>query len=113
MATLSSADGEKDDGIVYTWKNYGDKVFETILRRHPSASIIIAVNDYYGNDVINLKDGERQKCCAAHAGSQTKNVFPAKEKHFPGTKEFNSFIFKNPPNKIRLQAFLKSHFALR
>ena len=42
-------------------KNYGSKIFETILRRYHSASMIITVNDYHGNDVINLKGGERQK----------------------------------------------------
>ena len=45
-------------------------------------------------------------------GGQTKNVLPAKERYFPGIKEFNSF-FQNPLNKISLQAFLKSHFVLR
>ena len=74
--------------------------------------MIIAVNYYYGNDVINVKGGERQKRSAPYVSGQTKNVFLAKERHFPGIKEFNSF-FKNPPNKIRLQAFLKSHFTLR
>ena len=108
----SSADREKSDGIVYTWKYYGDKVFEIILTKHPSASMVIAVNDYCENDVINVKDGECQKCFAAYAGGQTKNVFPAKERHFLGMKEFNSF-FQNPLNKIRLPAFLKSHFALK
>ena len=72
----------------------------------------IAVNDYYKNDVINLKHGQRQKHSAAYVGGQTKNVFPAKEKHFPSIKGFNSFCH-NPLNKIRPQVFLKSHFALR
>ena len=92
-------------GTVYTWKDYGDKVSETILRRHPFASMIMAVDDYYRND-------ERQKRSAAYVGGQTKNVFPAKEKHFPGIKEFNRF-FQNPLNKIHPEAFLKSHFALK
>ena len=108
----TSADREKGDGTVYTWKYYGDKVFEITLRSHRSAFIIIAVNDYCGNDVINVKDGERQKRSASIVGGQTKNVVPAKERHFPGIKEFNSF-FQNPLNKIHLQAFLKSHFALK
>ena len=69
----------------------GQSTHETILRRNPSASMIIAVNDYYGNDVIDRKDGERQKCSAAYVGGQTKNVFPAKERHFLGIKEFNIF----------------------
>ena len=88
----TSADREKSDGIVYTWKDYGDKVFEIILTRYPSASMIIAVNDYYENDVINVKDGDCQKCSADYVGGQTKNVFPEKERHFLGIKEFNSFF---------------------
>ena len=47
----------KSEGIVYTWKNYGDKFSEIILRKHCSASITIAVNDYFGNDVTNVKGG--------------------------------------------------------
>ena len=92
LSAPSSADREKRDGIVYTWKDYGDKVFEITLTRHPSASMIIAVNDYYENDVINVKDGECQKSSAAYVGGQTKNVFPTKERHFLDIKEFNSFF---------------------
>ena len=88
----SSADREKGDRAIYTWKDYGDKVSEIILTRHPSASMIIAVNDYYGNDVINVKDKERQKRSAAYVRGQTENVLPAKEGYFPGIKEFNSFF---------------------
>ena len=29
------------------WKDYLGKVFEIIRRRHPSGSMILAVNDYY------------------------------------------------------------------
>ena len=110
LSTPSSADREKGDGTGYTWRDYRDKVFETIFREHHSASRIIAAIDYYGNDVINVKGGKRPKRSAAYVGGQTKNLFPAKETHFPGIKEFNSF-FRNPLNKICLLAFLKSHFA--
>ena len=60
-----SADREKGEGTVYTWKDYVGKVFEIILTRHPSASMIITVNNYYGNNIIKLKDGKRRKHCAA------------------------------------------------
>ena len=113
LPTLSSAIRGRDDGSVSTWKDYGNKVFVTILRRHPSASMIMDGNNYYGNDLFNVKGGERQKCSTAYVGGQTKNVFSAKERHFPGIKEFNSFFFQNPLNKIRLQVFWKSHFSLR
>ena len=32
LSTPSSAEREKDGGTVYTWIDYGDKVFEIILR---------------------------------------------------------------------------------
>ena len=77
-----------------------------MLKRHPPASMIVAVNDYYENGVINVKDGKRQKRPAAYVGGQTQNVFPASERHFLGIKELISF-FQNPLSKIRLQTFLK------
>ena len=49
LSTPSQADRGKGDQIVYTWKNYGDKVFGTILKRHTSVSMGLAINDYYGN----------------------------------------------------------------
>ena len=111
LSAPSLADREKGDGQSTHGKTMR-KVSEIILTRHPSVSMIIAVNDYYGNDVINIKVDECQKRSAAYVGGQTKNVFPAKERHFPHIKEFKSF-FLNPLNKISLQAFLKSHFTLK
>ena len=58
LSPPSSSDRKKGDGTVYTWKDYVENVFKTILKRHHSASMMIAANDYYGNDVINAKDGE-------------------------------------------------------
>ena len=55
-------------------KDYGDKVFKTVLRRHPSASMIIIVNGYYENGVINVKSAEHQKRSSAYVGGQKKNV---------------------------------------
>ena len=45
--------------------------------------MIIAVNDYYKNYVVNVKGGVCQKCSAVYVGDQTKNVFPLQEIHFP------------------------------
>ena len=73
----SSAARKKGDGTVYSWKYYRDQVFEIIFQRHSSASMIMAVDDYYGNDVINEKGGEHQNHSA---------------KHFPGIKKFNRFF---------------------
>ena len=60
VATPTAEDRDKGDGTFFTWKDYADKVFNIITCRHKGASTIIAVNDYYGNDVINTKDGEHQ-----------------------------------------------------
>ena len=89
-------------GQCHIWKDYTDKFLETILRRYPSTSMIIAVNDYYGNDVINRKRREQPKHSAADVGGRTKNVYPAKERHFPGRKEFNSFFFNSTISVCRL-----------
>ena len=48
LSTPSPADRGKGNRIVYTWKNYRDKVFGTILKRHTSVSMGLAINDYYG-----------------------------------------------------------------
>ena len=53
---------------------------------HPSASMIVAVNGYCGNDVVNAKGGERQKRSADYVGGQTKNLFPTNERHILGIK---------------------------
>ena len=74
LSIPSSADIKRGDGTVYTSKDYGDKVFETILRRQTFSAMIIVVNDYYGNDAVNGKGRERQKSSAAYVGDQTKNV---------------------------------------
>ena len=49
LSTPSPADRGKGDRIVNTWKNYEEKVFGTILKRHTSVSMGLAINDYYGN----------------------------------------------------------------
>ena len=90
-----SPDREKGDGAVYTRKDYRDKVFELIFRKHHSASMIIVAIDHYGNDVINVKGGEGQMHSTVYVGGWTKNLFPAKDMHFPGIEEFNNF-FQNP-----------------
>ena len=109
LATPSIADRDKNDGTCYIWKDYADKVFNLILSRHPNATTIIAVNDYYGSDVLNTKEGEHKNRCKAFAGGYAKNIFPSKDQKFPSKREFADF-FHNPSNKIRLQTFLKGHF---
>ena len=112
LATPTASDREKIDGTPYTWKDYADKVFDVLMSRHPEAILIIAVNDYYGSDVVNVKDGEHMKRSKAFLGGRTKNVYPANDRILPNKKEFEEF-FCNPLNKVRLQAFLKDSFSLR
>ena len=75
-------------------KNYGSKIFETILRRYHSASMIITVNDYHGNDVINVKGGERQKRGQtwSNVGGQKKKCIPCKRKTFSRYKRIQEFF---------------------
>ena len=68
LATPSTADRDKNDGTCYIWKDYADKVFNLILSRHPNATTIIAVNDYYGSDVLNTKEGEHKNRSKAFSG---------------------------------------------
>ena len=81
----------------YTWNDYADKVFNLIHSRHLNATTIIGVNDYYGSDIINTKDGEHQK--------------RSKDRNFPGKQKID--FFRNPHNKIHLQNILKIHFTSR
>ena len=75
LSAPSLVNREKGDGTVSKWEDYGDKVCKIILTRYPSPSVIIAVNDYHENDVINVKDEERRKHSADFFGGQTENVF--------------------------------------
>ena len=77
-----------------------EKVFGTILRRHPSASVLIAINDYYGNDVISTKGGERQKHSAAYVGGQMNEKCIPKKKHFPGIKEIHQFFSESTEQNL-------------
>ena len=112
LASPSASDREKITGSPYAWKNYADKVFDLIMSRHPNATTILAVNDYYDSDVINTKDGEHQKRSQAFLGGQMKNVFPASDRKFPPKKEFKDF-FRNPLIKVWLQSYLKSYFSFQ
>ena len=43
LSTSSSADRERGDGTVYTWKDYGGKVFETIHRSFYDYTILAKI----------------------------------------------------------------------
>ena len=74
----STADGrDKFDDTLFTWKDFAIKVFNVIKSRHQRASTIVAVNNYYVDDVINTKDGEHQKRSKYSSCGQIKNVYPS------------------------------------
>ena len=112
ISTPSSEERCKRDGTNFTWGDYAEKMFNLILMRHCKATEFFAVNDYYGSDVINPKDGDHIKGGGNYLGGHTKNIFPSIKRDFPGAKELQDF-FRNPLNKIRLQAFLKDYFKTR
>ena len=104
----STCEREKSDGTKYTWADWAKKVFELIVSRHPNADLLVAVNDCYEENVINIKDSEHASRASSFVGG-SKNVFPNPTKVFPTAREFND-IFKNKANKRRIQAFLKMQF---
>ena len=112
LATPSSTDRMKGDETKYSWHDYAMKVYNLITTRHPNADMIILVNDYYGDDVVNVKDGEHANRAKQYFGGESPNVFPVSSAKLPESNAFSAF-FKNKGNKCRLQAFLKSEFARR
>ena len=92
---------------MFSWHDYAMKIYEVIRKRHHNAETIILVNDYYGDDVNNIKDGEH--ACRAKYGGESPNIFPASSAKLPGPNAFNAY-FKNKGNKRRLQYFLKTEF---
>ena len=105
LAAPNIEEREKGDGTMYTWKDYADKVVESVLKRHKYAERIICLNDPYDLS-YTIKDNEhnlRQK------GPPIKNVYMKPEDKFPASKDFH-VLLSNPKNKIRLQAFLQIAF---
>ena len=60
-ALPKSDEYNKPDGTLFTWNDYATKIFNLLISRHPEARTFILVNDYYGDDVINCKDGETNR----------------------------------------------------
>ena len=49
------------------------------MGRHPSVKTFIAINDYYGDDVVNVKDGEHST--RRYLGGDSPNMFIKPEIH--------------------------------
>lgn len=105
LAVPSAEDREKRDGTQFTWGDYGQKMVDFVLSRHPNAERIICVNDSYDQD-YNIKDCERM---LRQKQMPIKNVFIKVDDKFPSSKDFHTLLGK-PSNKIRLQAFLQRAF---
>ena len=109
LSTPKSEEYQKNDGSLYTWRDYAVKMFKLTLSRHPNAKSFIWVNDYYGSDVVNIKDSETSTRKQQFSGGESPNVFPAEDKELPSIRLFKEF-FKNNANKQRLQIFLCQQF---
>jgi hypothetical protein len=109
LATPNTDDRNKGDGTVFSWHDYALKMYEIMKNRHTKAETLIMVNDYYGDDVVNVKDGEHSRRANKYFGGESPNVFPVSAGKLPGSSDFNAF-FKNKGNKRRLQIFLKEEF---
>ena len=111
LGTPTSEDREKQDGTVFTWRDYSKTLFDLIIRRHQNSSTIILVNDPYDLPVtIKASEHERRADGIQFAGG-SKNVFIKPLNKFPSSQEFKVF-FQNKGNKIRLQEFLREEFRI-
>ena len=99
---------EKGKEIQFTWKDYANKMWKIMIDRHQNVKTFIAVNDYCGDDVTNIKDGEHLN--RRFVGGSSSNVFIKPDGAAPSHKTFLSF-FTNKQNKERLQEFLRTVFS--
>ena len=94
LATPSAEDRDDNRESIFTWGNYGDKIFSLVSARHPNAHTVVFVNDAY--DIpSSIKDSEHDH---RYVGA-SKNIFMKTEDKFPSAREFNE-MFKNGQNKI-------------
>ena len=63
LCILTSEDREKGDETKYTWTDYADKIFFTILNRHLNAKTMIFVNDPHDIiDSVKAEEHVRRNC---------------------------------------------------
>ena len=74
VTTPTADDRDKDDFSSFTWHDYAMKVYDIIRQQYRDAKSIILVNDYYGSDVVNIKDGEHATRTQKFMGGE--NTFP-------------------------------------
>ena len=107
LCMLTVEDKEKGDETKYTWEDYVNKIFFTIMNRHLNAKTVIFVNNPY--DVIDSEKAEEQVRKNCIYGS--KNVYIKATDELPNKTNLLTF-FSNKSNKIRLQNYLKVEFQL-
>ena len=106
----SAEDRDKSENEIFTWHDYANKVYSRIIERHERATVIILCNDYYGDDIVNIKDGEHADRAKKFIGGDSANMYPQSTKEFPSCNQFKKF-FRNKGNKRRLQEFLKTELS--
>ena len=98
-------DREKGDETKYTWADYANKIFFTILNRHLNAKTVIFVNDPHDViDSVKAEEHVRRNCIYG-----SKNVYIKAIDELPNKTNLSTF-FSNKSNKIRLQNYLKVEF---
>ena len=107
LCMLTVEDKEKGDETKYTWEDYVNKIFFTIMNRHLNAKTVIFVNNPY--DVIDSEKAEEQVRKNCIYGS--KNVYIKAPDELPNKTNLLT-CFSNKSNKIRLQNYLKVEFQL-
>lgn len=101
----SVEDKEKGDETKYSWSDYANKIFTTIMNRHLNAKTVVFVNDPYDiSDSIKGEEHSRRDCI-----NGSKNIFIKPNNELPNRTNLSAFL-SNKSNKIRLQNFLKIEF---
>ena len=101
----TTEDRERGDKTKYTWADYANNIFFTIMNRHLNAKTVIFVNDPY--DVIDSVKAEEQVRRNCIYGS--KNVYIKAIDELLNKTNLSTF-FSNKSNKVRLQNYLKVEF---
>ena len=102
LSMPSSDRKSPDNDENFKYKDYGKRVANTVVARHPNAKRIVCVNDVYGHP-YSTKEDERSR--RGKKEEKSPNEFFKPNDDFPSRKKFNK-ILQNQQNKRRLQYFL-------
>ena len=94
----TAEDREKGDETKYTWADYANKIFFTILNRHLNAKTVIFVNDPHDViDSVKAEEHVRRNCIYG-----SKNVYIKAIDELPNKTNLSTFS-SNKSDKIKLQ----------